>query len=277
MKAFAALGFSSLALLLAVKESAAAANLAAPPPRVEEIVASPIDVAFGVTMASQYISRGKAQSAGDPAIQGYAELQLYDMLYAGAWSSSLDFSTSRGLSDPAAEIDLYAGIRPKWGPVTLDMGAVYYWYPGEARGFAEIDYWELSFKPSVTVGDWGRVGAALLWTDDFVGNGSNQTYLTANATINLPNVTSNDSLSFYASGEFGKRWVGKSETGFNSPDYLVWNAGVGAKYKAMKLDARYWSSTLSRNECVLSAGARSWCGDRYVLSLSFDTTLSALK
>lgn len=277
MRALAAIGFSSLAISLAAVEAASAADLAAPAPAAEAVAVSPIDVAFGMTLASQYISRGKAQSAGDPAVQGYAEVSLYDLFYAGAWGSSLNFSTSRGLSDPAAEIDLYAGVRPKWGPVTLDMGAVYYWYPGEARGFAEIDYWELSFKPSVAVGDWGRIGAALLWTNDFVGNGSNQTYLTGNATINLPNFTNNDKLSFYTSGEFGKRWVGRSETGFNSPDYLVWNAGLGVKYKAMKLDARYWDSTLSRNECVLSAGARSWCGDRYVLSLSFDTTLSALK
>src|SRR5690606_36714090 len=66
----------------------------------QEDIASAIEVAFGVTATTRYISRGVAQSTG-PAIQGYIE-PSYCIFYSGVWASIVDLGTSF-----CAEIDLY--------------------------------------------------------------------------------------------------------------------------------------------------------------------------
>ncbi|MFD1704720.1 TorF family putative porin [Methylopila henanensis] len=233
------------------------------------------DAAFGVTFASQYIARGVAQSDGKPGIQGYGEVRLFDWFYAGAWAASLKLPESKGLTNPALEVDAYIGVRHTWDRLTLDGGVIYFWYAGETNG--NIDYWEPYFRPTFQVNDWLTVGALLRATDNFVNQGVKEAYLLGNAKIKLPSLTSNPDVGSYLSGEFGRRWIGKNDTGFNFPDYYVWNLGAGLTYKAMTLDVRYWDTTLSRRECAAFLNDRSWCGDRYLVSLSFDTTLSALR
>ena len=39
-------------------------------------------------------------------------------------------------TDPTGEFDLYGGIRPTFGPLALDFGFMYYWYPNETQLFA---------------------------------------------------------------------------------------------------------------------------------------------
>ena len=87
-------------------------------------LASGFDYAFGAKAMSDYISRGITQSAHRPSGTAYGELR-YGWFYGGVqpWSVNLP-------QDPTAEVDLYGGIRPSFGPVNLDFGAIYYAYPG---------------------------------------------------------------------------------------------------------------------------------------------------
>jgi uncharacterized protein (TIGR02001 family) len=85
------------------------------------------DIAVSVKGMTDYNFRGISQTDRKPAIQGGAELQIYDNLfYVGVYASNVDLATS-----PPAEIDFYGGIRPKFGPVTVDLGMMQYYYPGE--------------------------------------------------------------------------------------------------------------------------------------------------
>jgi hypothetical protein len=55
-----------------------------------------------------------------------------------------------GFSDPTAEIDFYGGWRNTWGAFSLDLGAIYYYYPRELFGI-DSDFWEVYAKASFAV------------------------------------------------------------------------------------------------------------------------------
>ena len=264
----------SAAASLSAMSVASAADLGYPEAAVIESAPSPIDVAFGVKFTTDYVFRGVTNSKGDPAVQGYAELQAFDWVYAGIWSSSVNgFAT-----DPAAEVDLYGGIRHTWDALTIDVGGLYYYYPGEeAPGpLKQIDYWEIYAKPSYAFGNFGSITGNVYWTSDFVNTGSDALYLSAIGKVNIPLDVVPDT-AFYVSGEIGKQWIDRSRGFALAEDYLTWNLGVGATYKAATVEFRYSDSDLSRNECLANNGARWVCGDRYMVSLSFDTAFSKLK
>ncbi|MDR4306215.1 hypothetical protein IHQ68_06235 [Chelatococcus sambhunathii] len=260
---------------------AQAADLAEPAPAVEAAVPSLFDVAFGVAGVTDYRFRGVTNSKKDPAIQGYVELQT-DWLYAGVWSSSVNFP--RPLSDPSAEIDLYGGLRHTWGAFTLDVGYLYYWYPGEAKAFngvkiRETDYWEIKALPSIAIGDLGSITANIWWSSDYANTGANELYLSIVPKVNIP-VAAFPNLGFYVSGEFGKQWIKRTtdlNANYNPHDFLTWNVGGGVTYKAMTLDVRYVDTDLNKKECALNTGVRGWCGSTVVGKIAFDTSLNKLK
>lgn len=280
-----AVGTLMCAAGLSVAGAASAADLAAPEAAIIETAPSPIDVAFGVKFTSEYVFRGVQQADKGPAVQGYAEVQAFDWIYAGVWASSVKFPQGYGFSDPAAEIDVYGGLRHTWDAFTLDIGGLYYWYPGEANlAFvggvpikpAHVDYWEIYAKPSYAFGDLGSIGATVFWTADWVNSGADATYASVVGKLNVPYEIYPE-VGMYVSGEFGKQWAGKTDGGFNLPNYLTWNAGFGFTYKAITVDFRYTDSDLSKRECAGFSGVSTWCGDRYMVGVSFDTALSKLK
>jgi len=256
--------------------SATAADLAVEPAPIAE-VPSMIDVAFGVAGATDYVFRGISQTTSDPAIQGYAELQAYGF-YGGVWASNVKFDN---FTDPSSEVDFYAGYRTTLGPVGIDLGGLYYWYPGEIKTARETDYWEIFVKPSFTVFDVVSVTGNAYWTSDFLNTGANAAYLSVIPKVAIP-LDSFPDLGFYVSGEFGKQWIKRSTVfggaNFNAPDYLTWNIGAGVTYKAMTLDVRYSDTDVSRNECrTFFAGVGKSCDERVVAKISFDTAFSKLK
>src|SRR5476649_238574 len=97
----------------------------APPPAAFD----PWDLAFGSAIMNDYIFRGVTQSNHKPSVAAYFEPR-YNVsknlqLYAGISGESISFPNRA-----AAEVDLYTGFRPTFGPVALDFGFWYYWYPG---------------------------------------------------------------------------------------------------------------------------------------------------
>ena len=63
-------------------------------------------------------------------------------LYGGIAATSVKLAT-----DPTAEIDLYGGIRPTFGPVAFDFGGIYYWYPQRERSSAALQ----EFLPAAAI------------------------------------------------------------------------------------------------------------------------------
>src|SRR5205809_5145420 len=104
--ALAMISGSALAADLPVKAAKA------PPPAAFD----PWDIAFGSAIMNDYIFRGVTQSNHKPSVAAYFEPR-YNVtkdlqLYVGLSGESISF-TNR----PAAEIDIYGGIRPTFGEI----------------------------------------------------------------------------------------------------------------------------------------------------------------
>ena len=91
---------------------------------------SAVTVSGSATLASDYRFRGISQSDKDIAIQGGIMVAHQSGVYAGIWGSSVDDYVAAGADQ---EIDLSAGFKKDLGGTTLDVGAVYYYYPGAEK------------------------------------------------------------------------------------------------------------------------------------------------
>lgn len=81
-----------------------------------------------VALTNDYRFRGVSQTYLNPAFQGGFDYTHASGLYLGNWNSSVS-----GLSYPngaGLEMDFYGGYKKSWGDFGLDVGYIYYYYPG---------------------------------------------------------------------------------------------------------------------------------------------------
>lgn len=139
---FTILGMSALAL----------AAVSAPAFAQDE-PASPITVSGGATVVTDYRFRGISQSDKRFALQGSITVSHESGFYLSTWGSSIDDYVAAG-SDQ--EIDLIAGYSKTFGAATVDVGVLYYYYPGS--GGANTDF----IEPYASVkGTFGPITAKL--------------------------------------------------------------------------------------------------------------------
>ena len=182
------------------------------------------------------------------------------MAYVNIWSSNVDFG---GEGFRGTEIDTAVGIRPEFGPLSLDLGYVHYFYapedlsPDYGEVFAKADY---NFRDKVTF------GVRAFFAPDFNQSGDTATFVAAGVRIPLP-------YDFSVYGGVGYQF-------FEDPDafeQLAWTAGVSYSWKSLTLDVRYWDTDLDDDECVVRSGFANGCDARIVGTISLDTAWSALK
>ena len=279
-----------LSVVAALAVTAAAPAFAADMPVKAKVMApapaaSPFDIAFGTALTSDYILRGISQSNKRPAIQGYFELDYaatsWLTLYAGVWGSSL----YSGFAN--AEFDESVGARLSIDRFGLDLGWVYYYYPGPAAtaaitGSSSISYGEFYAKPSFKVTDWLTVGGQVYYGDNFGNSGESATYYAGNVAVALPKFLPMG-IAATISGEVGRQtYAGALKTATGNVDYTQYNVGIAFNYKAMTLDLRYYDTDApsTATQCIStpSLGAGSdICKGAFVATLKFDTTFSSLK
>ena len=203
-----------LALSVAVGATAASA----------EEKSDPFKVSFNVGANTDYVFRGISQTDNDPSVFGGIDATIGGIGYAGVWLSNVDFGNGTN-----AEFDLYGGVKPVLGAVTLDLGAIYYGYAGQPDGSHE-DYWEFKAAASVPAGP-ATLGAAVFYSPEFFGKTGKATYYEANAALPIPN------SKFSVSGAVGHQQVE------GPADYTTWNTGLGyALNDHIGLDLRYWDT-----------------------------------
>jgi uncharacterized protein (TIGR02001 family) len=222
----------------------------APPPPP-----NPWDVAFGGALASDYIFRGVTQSNHRPSVNAYFEPR-YNVskdlqLYAGVGGASISFPNRA-----AAEIDFYGGIRPTFGPLALDLGVFYYWYPGgqcfnAAQGGdcltnadpvtlglpvngnvikGDLSFWEVYLKAAYTVNEQVTIGAAVFYSPSVLNSGADGTYVLGNVKFTAPSNMLPSGIGLYVSAEVGHWFLGTSDsfycTGAGGPCIAPYPNGI---------------------------------------------------
>ena len=270
-----------------------AADMPVKAPKMVVAAPSPWDIAFGTAFTSDYVLRGVSQSNHRIAEQGYFELRynVNDMiqLYAGVWGSSL----WTGLAN--AEIDPSAGVRFSWNNFGLDLGYIYYYYPGGTTPtLSNGSFGEVYAKPSYKFNDMLTVGGiyetgfnnfnnkATLPGVAWVGD-ARHSYYAVNAMITLPWTPMGVAIAI--NPEIGREVYSSGVTAnMGNVSDTYWDVGAILSYKAVSLDLRYWGTNAKAapiggvaNQCGAAAAGTNFCGNRFVATLKFDTTLSSLK
>ena len=185
---------------------------------------APFKLAFNVGAASDYVFRGISQTNKDPQVFGGVDATIGSMGYAGVWVSNVDFGNGTD-----AEFDLYGGFKPVAGPVSLDLGVIYYGYINQPSHSHEA-YWEFKAAGSVAAGP-ATLGASIYYSPEFFGKTGKATYIEGNAAVPIPN------SKFTVSGAVGRQYV------VGPADYTTWNAGVGfAATDHIGFDLRYFDT-----------------------------------
>jgi uncharacterized protein (TIGR02001 family) len=285
---------AGLSLFLPAGPAAAQdASVAKQPARPEVPAASaPVDVIYGARYQTDYRFRGVSQSNRAGSGQTYFELQLFDnVLYGGFASYKVDLPTR-----PGAELDITAGIRPKFGPFTFDLGFVYYLYPAEKQlldlagaplTVRNTDFIEFAGKVAYAPNEELTLGAGVFHTSNFLGTHANATFVNGTFKYAFPEGSFGFlPAGFALSAEFGHYFLG--QTHFTSlgnvklPDYNTGNVGISYTYKELTLDLRFHDTDLSKKQCFVftgdprgiatGSGRSNWCGDAVVATLSVDFT-----
>jgi uncharacterized protein (TIGR02001 family) len=96
--------------------------------------ASPHTLTGNIGLFSEYRFRGIDQTFGQPALQGGFDYSHSSGIYVGNWNSNVN--PGAGFPGGNLEMDFYGGWKKSFGDFGLDVGAIYYYYPGsDASGF----------------------------------------------------------------------------------------------------------------------------------------------
>lgn len=127
--------------------------------------AGPHTFTGNMTIASDYRFRGISQTAFRPAIQGGVDYSHSSGFYAGNWNSNVD--PSAGYPDGNIEMDFYGGYKAAFGDFGLDVGGIYYYYPGSSwapLGKTKADV--VTNKELYIGGSWKFLSAKLYYAVD---------------------------------------------------------------------------------------------------------------
>ncbi|MDZ7894313.1 MAG: TorF family putative porin [Sphingobium sp.] len=193
--------------------------LASSPAMAEDAPSSSITVNGTATVVTDYRFRGISQTDKRFAVQGSLTLTHTSGFYVSTWGSSIDDYVAAGGDQ---EIDIIGGWSHTYGATTVDVGVLYYYYPGS--GGANTDFVE----PYASIkGAFGPVTAKL-----------SAAYAPKSAALTVGN-GKEDNL--YVAGDLG---TAVGDTGFSlgahlghsfGPSYLT----IGKEYTDWNLTASY--------------------------------------
>jgi uncharacterized protein (TIGR02001 family) len=226
---------------------------------------------YSITIAgtSDYIFRGISFTNQDPAFQPFIEFTYGTpklTWYLDFWGSNI--------AEPFGpfELDIYAGVRPVTGPVSWDLGVLYYTYPNNSIGSPENcatlgvpagtcpdnngDYVEFKIAASITPMTNLTTGVAAYYTPDQGFNYGETWTIEGNAAYTLPNF---HMFTPVISGIVGYTAGSRNEAGLfsicacNADNYVYWNAGLKLTVEKYFMDFRYWDTNLSRSDGIDTA------------------------
>ena len=179
-----------------------------------------------MTIASDYRFRGISQTNKNPAIQGGVDFAHSSGIYLGNWNSNIDSGLFTGAN---IEMDFYGGWKATFGDFGLDIGAIYYYYPGSGAGAgtSKIDNFELYIG-----GSWGPLTAKYYYaTTDYFGlkDSDGTWYINLGATHDFGNGFGVNAAVGYSGLKGGARVLEIGSTASTGPSSIV-DYKIGGTY-----------------------------------------------
>ena len=211
---------------------------------------------IGSMLMSDYIYRGISYSAHQPAVATYIDAQQ-GWLYGYTNFNSVRFSTS-----PAVEVTMAVGARPTLGPFEFDIGAAYYYYPGEL-GPELSNYWEAHATVSYKLTDKITLAPTLAYAANVWQTGAWGTYAAGMFSFDLPSELLPADVGWTLSVDIGRWLFGPTSSGggvsaagggLPLPDFTNWRAGLTFTYSVFKLGLNYTDTNLSKENCYILTG-----------------------
>jgi uncharacterized protein (TIGR02001 family) len=247
----------------------------------------PFDFSYGAGLTTDYIYRGTTLSAHNPSV-GSAFEATFGQFYAGTTVRSVKLP-----ANPAAEVALGSGIRPKLGNIDFDIGLTYYLYPGETPGATNgTAYWETIVRADYKISELLGVAGGLAYSPSVSNTGAWSKYAAFGLSLALPGNLMPRGYDAKLSGSAGYSWFGNQAPalgGFPLPAYANWNAGITFSRNHLNLDLRYSNTNLTKGNCFVFTGdpgalggtvnpisnpdgrVSNWCGSAYVAKFWFSS------
>ncbi|MGE0179914.1 MAG: TorF family putative porin [Sphingomonas sp.] len=192
----------------------------------------------GASVVSDYRFRGISLSDEDPAVQATLNLNHASGFYVGIWGSSLADTPLYG----SVELDFYVGWRREVASgTTVDVGLLYYHYPGGRQAAGNSDYFEPYASLTHDFGPvTGKIGAAYAWNQGAETGGGDNVYLYTDWTAPIPEspVTLRAHLG-YSDGSLSP-----------GGDYLEWTLGADIALGPATLGISYVDTDLPSGPAV---------------------------
>ncbi|RMD68756.1 MAG: hypothetical protein D6819_08605 [Gammaproteobacteria bacterium] len=201
-----------------------------------------------VALATDYPFRGISQTDEEPAIQGGFDFNHESGLYLGTWASNVDFNDG---DEAQMELDLYGGFAKEFSGIGVDVGLIYYAYPGAA---SDLDYDFLEIYGGLS---YSIASIKYSYSNDYFAGSGTSGYLEGGVDIPLPQ-------DFSLGLHIGRQWIDEEDT-FGTPDYTDWKIAVSKEIAGFGFELSYVDTDLSDKECF---GGTDLCDARGMFILS---------
>ena len=203
---------------------------------------SDIELAANFGLVSDYRFRGVSQTDKEMAAQGGFDLAHKSGFYVGTWASNVgDWANVQG---NGLEIDLYLGYSTEVGGIGIDVGNLYYYYPGS-------DDMNPGLKPHTNEVYLGLSLSAFTFktsysTTDYFGTADSKGTLYYNLSAEFP---LNDSTT--ASAAVGYLSDKGDASAYKGYDYSL---GVSTEMNGFSLGLSYITTSGDVNDNAVDAG-----------------------
>ena len=227
--------------------------------------AGPHTLTANVGLFSSYRFRGIDQTFGKPAIQGGFDYLHESGFYVGNWNSNV--SSGAGFPDGNIEMDFYGGWKKTFDDFGIDVGGLYYYYPGStATPLSFTNAKDITKSVSGTndnfelyvAGSWKFLTLKYNYslTDYFSlpdSKGSSYLDLTANYEV---------ADGWFINAHVGHLWAPKynyATTGDQSIDYTDWKLGVAKTIDTWSIGLAYIGTNAAGNCSSIPGASEFYC------------------
>ncbi len=253
--ALRALGLACVCWAALACPSSGADVLPAKGPDTKAEADEPLAVEIKAFLTSDYVYRGVSLSARKPSVGTTVDLEWHGF-YSTTNVQSVDLPTS-----PAAEITLTGGYRWDWDQFNFELGANYFYYPGEIvpEGGVKSNYWEYAFDVKRKLADLVELDGNVGYSPNVSGTGAWGAYAEVGATFDLPPLDMVKGVTWQLTATAGHSRFGNTspaQGGLPLPAYTNWHLGLTFFLfkKNLSLDLSYFDTNLSKEDCFVFTG-----------------------